>query len=115
MKQAPRHPRAAKGPTEAGHRSLPAWKLQDAKAHFSQVVREAREQGPQRVTLHGKDAVVILSAEDYARLAPAAAQPGLHALLSRSPLQRAWNSSTEVSALRCAMSSCERLAIRYQT
>jgi hypothetical protein len=40
------------------------------------------------VTLHGKDAVVILSIEDYARLAPAAAaQSSLHALLSRSPLR----------------------------
>ena len=50
-------------------------------------MREAREQGPQRVTVHGKDAVVILSTEDYTRLAPAAAQPSLHALLSSSPLQ----------------------------
>jgi len=39
------------------------------------------------VTLHGRDAVVILSAEDYGRLAPVAAQPSLHALLSRSPLR----------------------------
>jgi prevent-host-death family protein len=68
-------------------RSPPPWKLQDAKAHFSEVVRAAREKGPQRVTLHGKDAVVILSAEDYARLAPVAAQPSLHALLSSSPLR----------------------------
>jgi hypothetical protein len=30
---------------------------------------------------------VILSAEDYARFAPAAAQPSLHALLSQSPLR----------------------------
>ena len=68
-------------------RASPAWKLQDAKAHFSQLVREARERGPQRVTVHGRDAVVVLSAEDYARLAPAAAQPSLHALLSSSPLR----------------------------
>lgn len=68
-------------------RPLKAWKLQDAKAHFSQLVREAQQQGPQRVTLRGKDAVVILSAEDYARFAPAAAQPSLHALLSQSPLR----------------------------
>jgi prevent-host-death family protein len=87
MRQSPTHPRTAKNSVKTAHRSLPAWKLQDAKAHFSQVVREAREQGPQRVTLHGKDAVVILSAEDYARLAPAAAQPSLHALLSGSPLR----------------------------
>src|SRR5258707_15677001 len=85
MRSSPRTLRAKR--SAAACRTLPAWKLQDAKAHFSQVVREAREQGPQRVTLHGKDAVVILSAEDYARLAPAAAQPSLHALLSRSPLR----------------------------
>ena len=43
------------------------WRLQDAKARFSEVVKRAREQGPQRVTLHGKDAVVIVSAESYDR------------------------------------------------
>src|ERR1700746_266053 len=87
MRQSPRHPLAIERSTKAAHVSIPAWKLQDAKAHFSRVVREARAKGPQRVTVHGKDAVVILSAEDYARLAPAAAQPSLHALLSQSPLR----------------------------
>jgi len=43
------------------------WRLQDAKARFSEVVRLARESGPQRVTLHGRDAVVIISAETYDR------------------------------------------------
>ncbi len=43
------------------------WRLQDAKARFSEVVKRAREHGPQRVTLHGKDAVVIVSAESYDR------------------------------------------------
>src|SRR5271157_1168432 len=87
MRQSPKSPRAVTGSAKTTRRPLKAWKLQDAKAHFSQVVREAQQQGPQRVTLHGKDAVVILSAEDYARLAPAAAQPSLHALLSESPLR----------------------------
>ena len=64
-----------------------AWKLQDAKAQFSRVVRDAQQKGPQRVTVHGRDAVVVLSTEDYARLAPAVAQLSLHALLSRSPLR----------------------------
>jgi antitoxin Phd len=82
-----RHPRVAKRSTNIDRSSLRAWKLQDAKAHFSQLVREAREEGPQRVTVHGKDAVVILSAEDYARLAPATARPSLHTLLSSSPLR----------------------------
>jgi len=40
-----------------------SWRLQDAKAKFSEVVRLARESGPQRVTQHGRDAVVIVSAE----------------------------------------------------
>jgi antitoxin Phd len=43
------------------------WSLQDAKARFSEVVRRARERGPQRVTLHGRDAVVVIAAEDYDR------------------------------------------------
>ena len=41
------------------------WKLQDAKARFSEVVRRARTDGPQRVTIHGRDAVVIVAAEDH--------------------------------------------------
>ena len=49
-----------------------SWKLQDAKARFSEVVRRARTEGPQRVTVHDKDAVVVLSAEDYAKTRPAA-------------------------------------------
>jgi antitoxin Phd len=87
MNQPAQRRRAAKRSRPDAGRSSAPWKLQDAKAHFSQVVRRAREEGPQRVTLHGKDAVVILSAEDYARLAPAAAQPSLHELLSSSPLR----------------------------
>ena len=87
MPQSPKSSRTGARSAKTARHPLKAWKLQDAKAHFSQLVHEARQQGPQRVTLHGKDAVVILSAEDYARLAPAAAQPSLHALLSESPLR----------------------------
>ena len=46
------------------------WKLQDAKARFSEVVHRARTEGPQRVTVHNKDAVVIVSAEEYAKTHP---------------------------------------------
>ena len=44
------------------------WQLQEAKNRFSEVVRKASEEGPQTVTKHGKDSVVVLSAEDYRRL-----------------------------------------------
>jgi antitoxin Phd len=46
-----------------------AWKLEDAKARFSELVRRAREQGPQAVTVRGRPAVVIVDAEEYERLA----------------------------------------------
>jgi len=45
-----------------------AWQLQAAKQHFSELVERARRDGPQVVTKHGKDAVVVVSAEDYQRL-----------------------------------------------
>lgn len=45
-----------------------AWQLQAAKQHFSELVERARREGPQVVTKHGKDAVVVVSAEEYRRL-----------------------------------------------
>lgn len=69
-------------------RSRPgAWKLEDAKARFSELVRLARSVGPQRVTVRGHDAVVVVSAEKFAALMPSARQPSLHVLLSTSPLR----------------------------
>ncbi len=44
------------------------WHLQDAKNRFSEVVRKASEEGPQFVSKHGKESVVVLSIEDYRRL-----------------------------------------------
>lgn len=41
------------------------WKLQDAKARFSELVRRARTGEPQHVTLHGKEAVVVVDPERF--------------------------------------------------
>jgi len=41
------------------------WQLQDAKNRFSEVVKRARDQGPQTVTVHGQRAAVVLSAPEY--------------------------------------------------
>lgn len=71
-----------------GLAGLKGWKLEDAKARFSEVVRLAREKAPQRVTVHGDDAVVVVSARDFAKLLPLSEQPNLHHLLSESPLSR---------------------------
>src|SRR5277367_5427915 len=53
-----------------------AWQLQAAKAQFSELFRRARSEGPQYVTRQGKDAVVVLTAEEYQRLVTRSRQPG---------------------------------------
>jgi prevent-host-death family protein len=45
------------------------WQLQEAKNRLSELVRKAREEGPQVITVHGSDAAVVMSAEQYAKLA----------------------------------------------
>jgi prevent-host-death family protein len=47
--------------------NLAQWKLEDAKARFSEVVRRASKR-PQLVTVRGREAAVILAPEDYRRL-----------------------------------------------
>jgi prevent-host-death family protein len=42
--------------------------LQDAKARFSELVRRARSEGPQHLTIHGRDEVVVMAAEEFRRL-----------------------------------------------
>jgi prevent-host-death family protein len=44
------------------------WLLQDAKARFSEVVRRANIEGPQHVTVRGREEVVIVSAREFRRL-----------------------------------------------
>jgi prevent-host-death family protein len=45
-----------------------SWQLQDAKNKFSSLVDKAQHNGPQVVTKHGKDAVVVLSIDEYKKL-----------------------------------------------
>ncbi len=56
-------PRRRRRTLKSGH-----WLLQDAKARFSELVRRVRSQGPQHVTVHGRDEVVVISAEEFRRL-----------------------------------------------
>ena len=48
--------------------STARWQLQEAKNRLSEVVRKARSEGPQVITLHGSAAAVVVSAQDYGRL-----------------------------------------------
>jgi prevent-host-death family protein len=45
------------------------WQLQVAKQRFSELVQRALDEGPQMVTRRGKEAVVVIAAEEYRRLA----------------------------------------------
>lgn len=47
---------------------MATWQLQEAKAHFSEVVKEAITHGPQNITLRGKAAVVVISQAEFNRL-----------------------------------------------
>ena len=44
------------------------WQLQEAKNKFSQVVQEAQKSGPQVITVHGKETVVVISSDEYRKL-----------------------------------------------
>lgn len=44
------------------------WLLQDAKARFSELVRRARSEGPQLVTVRGREEVVVVAADEFRRL-----------------------------------------------
>ena len=44
------------------------WQVQEAKQRFSELVRRALEDGPQLVTRHGEEAVVVLSAKEFRRM-----------------------------------------------
>jgi antitoxin Phd len=63
------------------------WQLQAAKAQFSELFRRARSEGPQYVTRQGKEAVVVLPAEEFARLTARVRQPhSLAKFFANSPL-----------------------------
>jgi antitoxin Phd len=67
----------------------PRWQLQAAKARFSEVFRRARSEGPQWITRQGKEAVVMVPAEEFERLVERAKQPrSLVKFFAESPLAR---------------------------
>ena len=71
------------------------WQLQEAKNKFSQLVANAKKTGPQIVTKHGKEAVVILSFEDYQNIIRP--KNNLIEFLRKSPLSQ---SELDFSELR---------------
>lgn len=44
------------------------WQLQDAKNKLSKVVDEALRHGPQTITRHGVEAVMVMSCDEYKKI-----------------------------------------------
>jgi prevent-host-death family protein len=74
--------RTSPGRSRPGNR----WRLQDAKARLSEVVRQAQQRGPQRVTVHGRDAVVVVRADEFDRMRRPISGRDIVAALAASPL-----------------------------
>ena len=60
------------------------WTLAEAKARLSELIERARSAGPQRITENGKEAVVVVAAEEWTQCI--ARDGSLVDFLRKSPL-----------------------------
>ncbi|HVT44919.1 MAG TPA: type II toxin-antitoxin system prevent-host-death family antitoxin [Thermoanaerobaculia bacterium] len=56
-------------------------------ARFSEVVRRAKTEGPQRITVHGREEVVVVSVEEYRRVKGQPTGRALVKMMQDSPLR----------------------------
>ncbi|OGW27351.1 MAG: prevent-host-death protein [Nitrospirae bacterium GWC2_42_7] len=47
---------------------MSTWQLQEAKARLSEVIKRAKKEGPQSITVHGSPTAVVISSKEYERL-----------------------------------------------
>jgi prevent-host-death family protein len=80
-------PSPSKRKTSSRSKSPGRWPLQDAKAQFSELVRRAQQEGPQHITVHGRDSVVVVSEAEFRVLTGARSGRLLVDLLANSPLR----------------------------
>jgi len=74
-------------PRKRAKSSHQPWQVQIAKARFSEVFQLARSQGPQWITRRREEAVVVVSSEEFERLAQRNRRTGtLVEFFRRSPL-----------------------------
>jgi len=62
------------------------WQLQEAKNKFSKLVAKAQHEGPQFVTKHGKESVVVLSVDEYKKIVKP--KSDLFQFMQTSPLSK---------------------------
>lgn len=61
------------------------WVLQDAKARFSELVKRVHTDGPQHVTVRGRDEVVVITADEFRKLKGEQSGAALIAAMQASP------------------------------
>lgn len=64
---------------------MQTWQLQEAKSRLSEVVRLCVQEGPQILTVRGKEEVVLLSKQEYEFLL--GSKPNLFEFMRSSPLK----------------------------
>lgn len=71
------------------------WTVAEAKAKLSEVIERAQKTGPQKITRHGKEAVIVVSAEEWRRKTKR--KGNLAEFFAESPLRK---SGLEVERLK---------------
>lgn len=67
---------------------MATWKLEDAKNQLSKLVQLAKRYGPQVITRHGREEVVVIPIEQYRKLVRK--QSDLVTFIRESPLADAF-------------------------
>lgn len=62
------------------------WQLQEARSHFKALFDEAVNHGPQKVTRHGQQAVIVVSEDEWRNVTSQV--PRFGALLAQCPLDQ---------------------------
>jgi prevent-host-death family protein len=83
----PPRDKAKKTPPRSAPSKRGSWPLREAKARLSEVVTLAHNEGPQRVTVHGKKEVVIVAADQFKKLKGELTGRMLVEALANSPLR----------------------------
>ena len=63
------------------------WTVAEAKAKFSELLERAEKEGPQRITKHGRETAVVVSAEEWAKKVEPKPKESLAEFLAKSPLR----------------------------
>jgi antitoxin Phd len=82
---------------------MKTWQLQEAKARFSEVIKDALTKGPQEITLRKEPTVMLISIKDYLKLKKPKAS--LVDFLAQSPFKDADVEFTRDKSLTRMLSS----------